>query len=117
VRERPAHGGGWFVGIHLPCLSRHDAFAMLEIGCKYPVEAGEIQPRPGHQGRQSCNKVQRFQHHVGRAVLERMFIAIDHPAPAIDGQAFCRNGRAGDVTAQAFQAAALVGLAEGGGVQ
>ncbi len=60
---------------------------------------------------------QRLQHHVGRAVPEWVFVLVDDPAPAIDGQPLGGNGRAGDVAAQAFQAAALIRFTNGGGVQ
>ena len=54
---------------------------------------------------------------MGRAVPEWVFVLVGDPAPAIDGQALGGNGRAGDVSAQAFQAAALVRLADRGGVE
>jgi len=48
---------------------------------------------------------------VGRAVPERLFVLVDDPAPAIDGQALGGDGRAGDVAAQAFQSTPLMRLA------
>ena len=60
---------------------------------------------------------QRLQHDVGRAVPEWVFVLVDDPTPAFDGQAFGGNRRARDVAAQAFQAAALVRLADRGGVE
>ena len=59
----------------------------------------------------------RLQHDVRRPVPERLFVAIDDPALAIGGQAFGGNRRARDVAALAFQAAALVRLADRGGVE
>ena len=52
-----------------------------------------------------------------RPVPEGVFVLVDDPAASVDCQAFGRNGRAGDVSAQAFQAGALMGLADGRGVQ
>ena len=46
-----------------------------------------------------------------------MFILVDDPAPAIDRQPLGGDRRARDVAAQAFQAAALVRLADRGGVE
>ena len=54
---------------------------------------------------------------MGRAVPERLLVAVHDPAPAIDGEALGGDRRAGDVAAQAFQAATLVRLADGGGMQ
>ena len=60
---------------------------------------------------------QRLQHHVGRAVPEWVFVLVDDPAPAIDGQALGGDGRAGDVAAHAFQTAPLMRLADTGSMQ
>ena len=54
---------------------------------------------------------------AGRLVPERVFILVDDPAPAIDRQPLGGNRRARDVAARAFQAAALVRLANAGGTQ
>ena len=54
---------------------------------------------------------------MGRAVPERLLVAVHDPAPAIDGEALGGDRRAGDVAAQAFQAATLVRRADGGGMQ
>ena len=72
------------------------------------METCEIQARPRHQGSQTGDEVQRLQHHVGRAVSERLFVLVHDPAPAIDGQPLGGNGRAGDVSAQAFQAPGVI---------
>ena len=53
---------------------------------------------------------------MGRAVPERLLVAVHDPAPAIDCEALGGDRRAGDVAAQAFQAAKLVRLADGGGM-
>ena len=112
---------------------------MFEVGRKDTVEAGEVQTWARHQRRQPGDEVQRLQHHVGRPIPERLFVLIHDPAPAIDGQALGGNAfngirwpllaygkpqpsprlrwRAGDVAAQAFQAAALIRFTNGGGVQ
>ena len=103
------------------------------------VKSGEVEPRPGNQGGQPGDEVQRLQHHVGQAVSERLFVLVHNPTPTIDGQPFCGNAfnggrwplpafgkpqpsprlrwRAGDVSAQAFQAAPLMGLTHAGGMQ
>lgn len=46
-----------------------------------------------------------------------MFVAVHDSASVIDAEALGGDRRVGDVTAQAFQAAALVGFADGGRVQ
>ncbi len=56
--------------------------------------------------------ISRLKHHVGRPVTERLFVLVHDPPRAVDGQALRSNWRAGDIAAQAFQAAALVGLAD-----
>ena len=87
--------------------------------------------RPGAELTQLVNW-QRLQHHVGRAVPERLLIAVNDPPLTIDRQAFggdapghpllmlrinspCR--RAGDIAAQALQPAPLMGLTDAGGMQ
>jgi len=54
---------------------------------------------------------------VGRTIPDRLFVLIHDPAPAIDGQPLGGIGRAGDVAAQSFQAAALIRFTNGGGVK
>jgi len=54
---------------------------------------------------------------VSQPIPERLFVLVHNPAPTIDGQPLGGNGQAGDVAAQAFQAAALVRLADRGGVE
>jgi hypothetical protein len=62
VRERPAHGGGWFVRVDLaPGLAWHDAGAVFAVGCEYPMKSSQIQPWPGDQSGQPRHEVQRFQ--------------------------------------------------------
>ena len=48
---------------------RHDAFAMLEVRGEHPVEASEVQSWAWDQCGQAGNKIQRFQHDMGRAVF------------------------------------------------
>ena len=100
----PAHRGGRLIDIVAPGALRHDAGAVFEVGCKYSVETGQIQPRPGNQGRQAGDEVHRFQHDVGRSIPKRMFVAVHDPAPVIDAEALGGDRRPGDVTAQTFQA-------------
>ena len=73
-------------------------------------------PRPSAELNQLVSW-QRLQRHVSQPIPERLFVLVHNPAPAIDGQPLGGNGRAGDVAAQAFQAAALVRLADRGGVE
>jgi hypothetical protein len=105
------------VGVDSPGTPWHDAFAMLEVRGEYSVAAGEIQTRPGDQGGQPGDEVERFQHHVGRAITEGLLVTVHDPALAIDGEALGGNGWAGDVAAQAFQAIALIRFTNGGSVQ
>jgi hypothetical protein len=68
------------------------------------VKAGEVQPGAWHECGESCHgrscaslrprhtvhpehKIQRLQHHMGRAVPERLLVAVDHSPLAIDRQA------------------------------
>lgn len=128
VRERPAHRGGRVVGVDSPGTPWHDAFAMLEVWGEYPVEAGEIQTRPGDQGGQpgdgrSCaslrprhtvhpvHKVERFQHHVGRTITEGLLVTVHDPALAIDGEALGGNGHVTpDIHVRGAPAAHVVSL-------
>ncbi len=118
MRERPTHGGHGLVAVYGTAMSaRYDFGPVFAIRREHSVKSGEIQPRSGDQGCQAGDKVQRFQHHMGRAVPERLLVAVHDPAPAIDGEALGGDRRAGDVAAQAFQAVTLVRLADGGGMQ
>ncbi len=91
----PVQGCAWFIMIDTaPQPARHDAVAMLEVRGENAVEAGEVQPGAWYQCRQPGNEIQRFQHHMGRAVPEWVFVLVDDPAPAIDGQALGGDGRA-----------------------
>ncbi len=66
VRERPAHGCQRLVGIHpTPRVPRYDAGPVFEVGREHAMKSSKIQPRPGHQGGQACDEIERFQHDVG----------------------------------------------------
>ena len=81
---RPAHGCQRLVGIHpTPRAPRHDSGPVLEVGRKDTMEAAKVQTWARHQRRQPGDKVQRLQHHVGRAVPERVFVLVHDPAPAM----------------------------------
>ncbi len=54
-------------GCHAPEPARHNPCPVLEVWREHTVEAGQVEPWPGNQRSQACHKVQRFQHHVGRA--------------------------------------------------
>jgi hypothetical protein len=54
---------------------------------------------------------------VGRAVPERLFVAVHDTPLAIDRQVLGGDRRTGDVAAQAFQPAPLMGLTNTGGMQ
>ena len=65
------------------------------------------------RGTSAANReVQGLKHQVDRPVTERLFVWVYDPPLAVDGPALRSNWRAGDRAAQAFQAAALVGLAD-----
>jgi hypothetical protein len=100
-----------------PASAGRDPAAMFEVGRKDTMETGEVQTWPRHQRRQPGDEIQRLQHHVGRPIPERLFVLVHDPAPAIDGQPLGGNRQAGDVSAQAFQAASLIRFTDGGGVQ
>jgi len=55
---------------------RHDPLTVLEVRRKHAIETCEIQALPRHQGSQTGDEVQRPQHHVGRAVSERLFVLV-----------------------------------------
>ena len=104
MRERPAHGRQRLVGIHpIPHAPRHNARPVLEVGRENTrdgfapllltrcirravalacaVKSGEVEPRPGNQGGQPGDEVQRLQPLVGRAVSERLFVLVHNPTP------------------------------------
>jgi hypothetical protein len=83
---------------------RHDAITMLEVRCEHPVKPGQIQSWPGNQRSQAGNKIQRFQHDMGRSIPEGMLVAVNDTAPAINTEALGGDRRAGDVAAQTLQA-------------
>lgn len=63
----PTHGGTGFVAVyHAARPARHDAVAVFEVGRKHAVEAGEVESRPGYQGGQPGDEIQRFQHGMRR---------------------------------------------------
>ncbi len=100
----PVHGRKRFVAVDLTSwLPWNNLAAVFEVRCKNAMEAREIQSGPWNQCRQARHKIQRLQNHMRRAIPERPFIAIDHPTPVIDREAFGRNRRTGDVATQPFQ--------------
>jgi len=66
--------------------------------------------RERHQTRQWGDETQWLQHDVCRHVSERLFVAVHDTPLAIDRQALGGDQRAGDIAAQAFQPAPLMGL-------
>jgi hypothetical protein len=118
VRERPGHGSQRLVAVYgPPWLAWHDAVAVFEVRREHPVETGEIQVRPGDQCRQPGDEIQRLEHDMRGTIPERLLVLVHDPAVRIDGQPLGRNRGAGNVAAQAFQAAALPGLADCGSVE
>jgi hypothetical protein len=71
--------------------------------------------RPRHTVH-SEHKVEGFQHDMGRAIAKRLLVAVHDPALTIHRQALGGDRRASDVAEQAFQAAALMRFANGGGM-
>ena len=63
--------------------SRCLKFGAPKVGAlgKHPVEAGEVQSWAWDQCGQAGNKIQRFQHDMGRSIPEGMFVAVNDPAP------------------------------------
>ena len=117
MRERPTHRRPGFIAV-VPGrgVPRYDAFAVFEVGCEDAVKSRQIQPGSGHQGGESGDEVERFQHDMGGAIPKRLLVAVHDPATTIDREAVRGNGRPSNVAAQSFQSAALVGFANGGGV-
>ena len=88
-RTRPWAGCHGFIAVHRATRpARHDAFTEFEVRCKDPVKAGEVQPGSGHQGGQAGDEVEGFQHAMGRSIPERMFVAVNDLALAINTEAF-----------------------------
>ena len=71
----PGHLGGRFVRIDAPGSPWHNALAPLEVRGEQPVKSGEVQARPGHQGRQAGDEVERFQ--CLRCIADVLFPAND----------------------------------------
>ena len=75
---RPAHGKRavrrmfWFIrplglGVLAPLRGCHHG-TVLAVGGKHAVEAGQVDARPGHQGRQLGDELQRLKDDVGGPV-------------------------------------------------
>lgn len=81
----PVHRGGGLVVVYFAAGPvRHDAGAVFAVGCEHPVEASEVEARPGHQSSQSGNEIQWFQYHMSRTVTEGTLVLVDYP-PLADG--------------------------------
>ena len=60
----------------------------------------EIDSGPGHQGSQSSNKVDGFEHNLGSAIAIRGFQGVDDLAVTAQGEAFDGDRWSADVAAQ-----------------
>ena len=52
------------------------------------MKPSQVQLWPRYQCGQAGDKIQRFQHDVGRTIPERMFVAVNDTPPVIDTEAF-----------------------------
>ena len=75
---------------------------MFAVRRKDPVEAGEVDPGPGHQGGQPGDKIERLEDDVRRAVPIWGFQLVADISVRRERQALFRNRRAADVAAQPF---------------
>jgi hypothetical protein len=113
----PTHGRGRLIGIDVLGTPRHDALAVLEVGCKHTrdglalllltlrvrravalacaVKTGEIRTRARDQGGEASDEVQRFQHDLRRSIAKRLLVAVHDPAQAIHRQALGRGSVGG----------------------
>ena len=73
---------------------------MFAVRRKDPVEAGEVDPGPGHQGGQPGDKIERLEDDVRRAVPIWGFQLVADISVRRERQALFRNRRAADVAAQ-----------------
>ena len=81
---------------------------MCAVRRKDPVEAGEVDPRPGHQGGQPGDKIERLEDDVRRAVPIGGFQLLADISVRRERQALLRNGWPTDVAAQPLELVALI---------
>ncbi len=86
---------------------RRDGGTMGAVGGKDAVVADEIDARFGDQSGQACNKVHRFEEHVGGAVTMGGFEFVAHEAVGSQREAFFGERGAGDVAGETFELVAF----------
>jgi len=64
-----------------------DESPVFAIGGEYPMEAGKVNSRLGHQGRQPRHKIQWLEDHMGSTVSEGRLEFVAHLAGGRKGQA------------------------------
>jgi len=63
-----------------PSLSWRDMNTVFTVGREHTVKSGEIDPRLGHKGSQTRNKIHRFKNYMRGAIAVRCFQFVAHLA-------------------------------------
>ena len=103
--------------VTLPPLPRCHRGAVSTVGGKYAMEAGQIDPRLGHQGGQPGDEIQRLEDNVCRAVAVRRLQLVPDSAVRRERQSLLRNGRPADAATQPLKLLALIRPRHNAGVQ
>lgn len=122
-RWAPGHGsatlggGLGLEGCSLTTACWNHLLLQAAVGREHAVEPGQVHTGFGHQGGQPGNEVEWFQDDVRGAVAKWGFQGVSHVSLCRECQSAGGHGRAGNIPAQAFELAALVGLDSDAGVQ
>ena len=112
----PGHGAAffWFCSssgacdaLTAPCW--RDQGAQRAVRCEDSVVTRKVDARPWNQSRESGNKVQRLQQHMGGAIAPGRLERVAYESLAGQRQARAGQGRAGDVAAQALDLVSIIG--------
>ena len=93
----PSDPLSWHAGLRCPRLAAVTRARYLAVRRKHPVEARQVDPRFGHQGRQTGNEVQRLEDDVRGAVSVRPLQLVADVAVRRLRQALFRDGAAAEV--------------------
>ena len=116
----PAHGRGTIcMGLAGGSMGRvgDDAVAVFAVRGEHAVVWGEMGAGARHEGGEAGDKVDGVEHDMSGAVIEGVLESIHDLRAVIDREAFVREGRAGDVAAEAFEGVALMGSAARAGME
>jgi hypothetical protein len=99
---------GWLCGLRTPTpAGRRDPGPVGAVGCKHPVEAGQVQSRRRDERGQPGDEIQRLEDHVGSAVGRwvrfaqsarsalRETISASHHGTGFSACSRCRRARSG----------------------